>query len=126
MYKYPFQSKILGGFHLISIHDQQGKQIFKEKSQKAQTFRPWFIANCNEAIENVEVIAETFENEIVDSTDMEIEFNDSKFATHLRIYPMMDSKLIDLGTGLGGAYCSCCKASEEEGLTLSNILQGRK
>ena len=66
-----------------------------------------------------------FENEILECTDIDIDFDDKKYALHLRTYVMMDSKLINLATGLGGAYCSCCKADEQEALTLSNIKKGR-
>ena len=115
----------MGGYHLISIHDQNDKLIFEEKTQNPETFRPWFIANCTEAAENVEIIAATFEKEILECTDMNMEYDDKTFAIHLQIHPMMDSKVIDLATGLGGAYCNCCKASEDEGLDLQKILQGR-
>ena len=121
------QSKVLGGFHIVSIHDEHGKLIFKEKkSQKAKAFRPWFIANCNEAKENVEIIAAMFEKEILACTltDMDLDYNEKKYSIHLRFFPMVDSKLIDLGTGLGGGYCSCCTASEDEALVISNILKG--
>ena len=87
--------------------------------------RPWFIANCDEHISNIKIIGETFENELIDCTDMEFDFNDQKFDMHLRTFLMMDSKLIDLATGLGGAYCTCCTASEEEALSLENINRGR-
>ena len=32
---------------------------------------------------------------------MNIEFNEKNYAVHLRTFIMMDSKLIDMGTGLG-------------------------
>ena len=108
-----------------------GNLIFKEKEGKKQSavsLRPFFIANCDEHVSNILIIGETFENEIMECTEneMDLEFNDQKFAIQLRMFPMMDSKLIDLGTGLGGAFCSCCTASEEEALMLSNIRNGRK
>ena len=100
--KCTFQNKVLGGFHIISIHDQDGNLIFREKPHgKAETFRPWFIANCTEKIENVEVIAETFEREVLECTDFNLDYNDQTFAMHLESYTMMDSKLIDMATGLG-------------------------
>ena len=42
-----------------------------------------------------------FENEILDCTNIDIDFDDKKYALHLRTYVMMDSKLINLATGLG-------------------------
>ena len=96
-----FQNKILGGFHIISIHNEHGELIFKENSQKPQTFRPWFIANCTEAVENVNIIAAMYEKEILECTNMDILYNDKNYATQLEIFQMMDSKLIDLATGLG-------------------------
>ena len=89
------------------------------------SFRPWFIANCDEHLSNVEIIGQTFENELLECTDMVFDFNNQEFNLHLDYYVMLDSKVIDLLTGLGGAYCNCCTASEEEGLTVSNIVQGR-
>ena len=99
-----FQNKILGGFHIISIHDEHGNLIFREnpkKRQKAETFRPWFITNCNESIDNVKIIAEIFEKEILECTNFDLDYDDQKIATHLQVLPMMDSKLINLATGLG-------------------------
>ena len=79
--------------------------IFKEKkSQKAKAFRPWFIANCGESKENVDTIAEMFEKEFLECTDMDLDFNEKTYSMHLDVFLMVDSKLIDLGTGLGGAY----------------------
>ena len=104
MHNLPFQNKILGGIHIVSIHDQHGNLIFKEKKQSAETFRPWFISNCTEAVQNVEIIAEMFENELLECSEMDFEFNGKNYTTELQIYTMMDSKLIDLATGLGGAY----------------------
>ena len=98
--------------------------IFKEKSQKAHTFRPWFIANCNEANENVQIIAEMFENEILACTNMEIEFNDKNYAVQLRTYIMMDSKLIDIGTGLGRYLLLICKMRQLK-LNSTNYYQNR-
>ena len=101
--------------------------IFKEKkSQKAKAFRVWFIANCTEAKENIDTIAQMFEKEILECSEMELDYNDKKYSIHIpKVYPMVDSKLIDLMTGLGGAYCSCCTASEEEALIVENIIKGR-
>ena len=67
-----------------------------------------------------------FENEIMECENMEFEFNNEKFEMNLRFYPMMDSKLIDLLTGLGGAYCSMCTASEQEATSLPHILKGEQ
>ena len=36
---------------------------------------------------------------------MDVLFNDKNYTTQLEIFQMMDSKLIDLATGLGGAFC---------------------
>ena len=100
--------------------------IFKEKkSQKAKSFRPWFITNCTESLENVQQIAEMFENEILQCTEFDFDYNDKKYSATLQTFIMMDSKLIDLMTGLGGAYCSCCTASEDEALDVSLIKKGR-
>ena len=65
-----------------------------------------------------------FENEIIDCENMEFEFNNEKFEMNLHFYPMMDSKLIDLLTGLGGAYCTMCTCSEEEAVSVPNIVKG--
>ena len=97
-----FQNKVLGVIHIISIHDQNGKLIFEENSQNPETCRPWFIANCAEVVGNVKDIAETFEKEILECTDMNMEYNDKSIAINLKTYIMMDSKLIDMATGLGG------------------------
>ena len=79
--------------------------IFYEKqSQRAKSFRPWFILNCGESKQNVDAIAEFFENEILGCSDMDLEFNNKIYSVHLRVFPMVDSKLINLATGLGGAY----------------------
>ena len=100
-----FQQKLLGGFHIISIHDENGKLIFYEKkSQKASAFRPWFILNCGESKQNVDAVVEFFEREILECTEMNLEYNNKNYSLHLRVFPMVDSKLIDLATGLGGAY----------------------
>ena len=48
-----------------------------------------------------------FENEILDCTNIDIDFDDKKYALHLRTYVMMDSKLINLATGLGMYLCTC-------------------
>ena len=93
---------MLGGFHLISIHNERGELIFKENSQKPQTFRPWFISNCTESSDNIYLIGDMFEKEILEATDMEVLYNDKNYTTHLDFSTMMDSKLIDLATGLGG------------------------
>ena len=45
-----------------------------------------------------------FENELLECNIMEIEFNGKNYTTELEIFTMMDSKLIDMATGLGGAY----------------------
>ena len=40
------QSKTLGGIHIVSIHDEHGNLIWREKKGKKQSavsFRPWFI-----------------------------------------------------------------------------------
>ena len=66
-----------------------------------------------------------FEKEILESLEMDIEFNGKKIGTQLRVFLMMDSKLIDMGTGLGGGFCNCCTASEDEAMDLSNIKKGR-
>ena len=100
-----FQNKILGGFHIISIHNEHGELIFKENSQKPQTFRPWFITNCTESVQNIHEIAAIYEKEIIECTNMDVLFNDKNYTTQLEIFQMMDSKLIDLATGLGGAFC---------------------
>ena len=42
-----------------------------------------------------------FEQEIMDCENLEFEFNDEKYEMNFRFYPMMDSKLINLLTGLG-------------------------
>ena len=47
-------------------------------------------------------MGEHFENEILQCTDMDLEFNNQIFSLHLRFFPMMDSKLINMATGLGG------------------------
>ena len=125
IFKNILQSKILGGFHIISIHDENRTLIFKENSQKPESFRPWFIVNCGEKIDNVEIIGKMFEKEILESLEMDIEFNGKTFGTQLRVFLMMDSKLIDMGTGLGGAFCNCCTASEDQAMNLSNIIKGR-
>ena len=42
----PLQSKVLGGVHIVTIHDEHGNLIFREKKGKRQSavsFRPWFI-----------------------------------------------------------------------------------
>ena len=76
--------------------------IFKEKkSQKAKAFRPWFIANCGESKENVDIICEMFEKELLECTDMDLDFNEKKYSLHLDVFLMVDSKLINLATGLG-------------------------
>ena len=67
-----------------------------------------------------------FENELMECENLEFEFNNQKIEMDLHFYPMMDSKLIDLLTGLGGAYCTCCTASEEEAKSLPNIIKGEK
>ena len=106
-----------------------GNLIFEEKEGKKQSavsFRPWFIANCTEHISNVEIIGQTFEKELLECSEMEFEFNDKKITLQLNIKIMLDSKVIDMGTGLGGAYCSCCTASEDEAMDISNIKKGRK
>ena len=120
-----FQNKVLGAIHIHSIHDQNGKLIYEDKSQSAESARPWFIANCTEKLENVKIIAETFEKEILECTDMNMEYDGKTVAVSLKTYVMMDSKLIDMATGLGGAYCNCCTASEDDGLNLQKIKQGR-
>ena len=65
-----------------------------------------------------------FEKEILESLEMDFEFNGKTFGTQLRVFLMMDSKLIDMGTGLGGAFCNCCTANEDEAMDLSNIVKG--
>ena len=47
------------------------------------------------------MIAETFEREVLECTDFNLDYNDQTYAMHLESYTMMDSKLIDMATGLG-------------------------
>ena len=50
----PLQSKILGVIHIVSIHDEHGNLIFREKKGKRQSAvscRPWFIGK-NYALKN--------------------------------------------------------------------------
>ena len=70
------------------------------------------------------MIAEMFEKEILESMEMDFEYNGQTISTQLRVFLMMDSKLIDLGTGLGGGFCNCCTASADEARDLSNIIKG--
>ena len=46
-----------------------------------------------------------YEKEIIECTNMDVLFNEKNYTTQLEIFQMMDSKLIDLATGLGGAFC---------------------
>ena len=98
------KNKVLGGFRIATIHDHYGNLLFKEKSQGAHSLRPWFILNCNESRENVEKIAKFFEEEILEVIDnpFTIKWGDDSINTKVKAGLFMDSKLINLVTGLGG------------------------
>ena len=46
-------------------------------------------------------ICEMFEKELLECTDMDLDFNEKKYSLHLDVFLMVDSKLINLATGLG-------------------------
>ena len=120
------KNKVLGGFRVVTIHDHYGNLLFEEKSQAASSLRPWFILNANESHANVKKIATMFEKEILEVLDIpfQVKYGDDDIQTYVKAGLFMDSKLINLVTGLGGCYCSCCTASTREGNTLTCIQDG--
>ena len=100
--------------------------MFEEKSQAASTFRPWFILNANESYENVAKICSFFEEEILEAKDnLQIRWGDDVIRSRLKVHLTMDSKLIALVTGLGGAQCLYCKANYAQMHNTKFIRKGR-
>ena len=109
-------NKILGGYRIVSVHDQDGNEIFREKSQGPETLRTWFIIPEKETFEALELLCFMFESELLTAMNwLSTKCADQTIPVHVKVCSMMlDTKLIKYCTGLHGAHCCSCTASNDD------------
>ena len=118
----------LGGYKIISVSDENGALIYEEKSQGPETLRPWFIVPAKETYDNLEEICTMFENELLEAKeDLTVKIEKTLYPVAMDIANFfLDTKLINYVTGLHGAFCTMCDASEEEALNIDLIEDGKQ
>lgn len=98
------------------VSDENKVEIFVEKSQGPEKFRPWGIFSCKEDYNLLKDICKFMEDDIRQAMDgFQITYRDKVYSISLKIMPMMDTKAIRLSTGIGGTkYCTMgsCEADQ--------------
>ena len=119
-------NKILGGYKIDTIHDSSGELIFKEFTQGPESLRPWFIIPAKEDEATLKQLTTMFETEILAAMNsLKVKIGDKQYDVELEIANFMfDTKLIRYLTGLHGAFCTMCTASEKDGCDPDIIKEG--
>ena len=119
-------NKILGGYTVQSFSDDNGQLIYKETSQGPEALRPWFIIPAKEDEKTLPDLCYMFETELHEAMDsLKIKINGKEFDVKLEIANLLfDTKLIRYLTGLHGAFCTMCDASEKDGCDPDCIEKG--
>ena len=119
-------NKILGGYTVHTFADDSDHLIYKETSQGPEALRPWFIIPAKEDEKTLPDLCYMFETELHDAMDnLKIKIGQKEHSVQLEIANLLfDTKLIRYLTGLHGAFCTMCDASEKDGCDLDCIEEG--
>ena len=100
--------------------------IYKEKSQGPEALRPWFIIPAKEDEKTLPDLCFMFESELHEAMEnLKIKIGQKDYNVELEIANLLfDTKLIRYLTGLHGAFCTMCDASEKDGCDTDCIEQG--
>ena len=116
-----------GGYKIDSVLVKDtGELVYEEPSQGPETLHPWFIIPEKESIETLLELCPVFENEILAAQeDLNFKVGDKSYKAEIDVIGyLFDTKLIKLITGLHGAFCPCCTASEKEASNKDFIKKG--
>ena len=115
---------IVGGYRPFKISDNSGTCLWEELSQAPETMRPWFLIPGSEKADLVEKIASKMDIDAERSSTLLVQHIGSVYTVHVRFFMSLDGKLIEMTSGLNGAYCTACTASSEEGHNVDCVKDG--
>ena len=98
------------------IWDENQTEIFVEKSQGPEKFRPWGLFSCKEDYNLLKDICRLMEDDIRQAMDgFQVFYKNKTYSIKLKVMPMMDTKAIRLATGIGGTkYCTMGTCHEND------------
>ena len=100
--------------------------IYNETSQCPEALRPWFIIPAKEDEKTLPDLCYMFETELHEAMEnLKIKIKGKEYDVTLEIENLLfDTKLIRYLTGLHGAFCTMCDASEKDGCDTDCIKEG--
>ena len=117
------RNRIVGGFRISRIH--AGDQLIHHvNSQAGDTERVFMIVPGKEAADTVRQIWKDIENDYKKASLLTIKYHEVILVAKLEFKVQGDGKMDTQLTGLGGAFCLLCYATEEDANDPVKIEQG--
>ena len=116
-------NRIVAGFRLSRIYSGD-KILHQEKSQGAESERPFMIVPGKESTETVRQIWQDISTEYEQAKISTVTFNGSIINVTYDFGTQGDGKMTIQLTGLGGAFCILCFVTEEDANDIDKIEEG--